>query len=757
MRKRHKSMAFPLSLRALAFLGLFFSPGLLSGQTFLGSIMDVSGEGRVRVRLDTEVREGILAYVVFFDEEYDTWIAKAEISLDQIAEGVAVSSLVYTDGEFPMEVGDRVAIYEPPPDPQVSLRVRPSVLRLIAGEQADLSAELVDEEGFTLQSVVATWRSSDEDVATVNQFGRVVGMRAGRTTLSATSSVGLVSAITVDVLDPSFTTRDSVSLFIGAPPDTVRMVLASAPGVPVSPFSFSWETDDPAIASVSAEGVIEPLRAGATRLNIEGYNQTLVVPVRVYERSSDVAFEPFGETIDIVRGEAFDLSASVMLVGGNHLDQMEPRILEIDSLYLAGGEGEPVVALMEGESILRVSAAGRTKEWVVRVHPPGVSIDLPVKILPLGGSFELSAVSTRLDGAELGRALGVRWASSDPDVLSVENGRAVARTVGRARISATYGPRTDEVDVFVLGELLATVKTGFRTEIRTISLGSREILPLPGSPLEGWSPSFSPDGSQIVFISKEEGFLPRLYVADAVGENPRRIAEDFEGLLGTRNPLYQVHDPVWAFDGQRIVFSSNHQGSYDIYSIRPDGTDLRRLSRSGSLERRPSVTPDGPRIAYERWSGQKSPSVVISSMDGSDRIDLKGRGTSIGLEKRQSRPVLLSGGTRALMIGDKATVSLDGDGGSSLLLVDLSTVTSPSVRRILFDSPEDQELIYALSPDEKYVAYTQRKPLSDGGETITVIDMDGQLMASLTVPPGEVVRDLTWATDPQFPAGGEEK
>ncbi|MCW8926661.1 MAG: hypothetical protein OQJ84_10405 [Xanthomonadales bacterium] len=80
-------------------------------------------------------------------------------------------------------------------------------------------------------------------------------------------------------------------------------------------------------------------------------------------------------------------------------------------------------------------------------------------------------------------------------------------------------------------------------------------------------------------------------------------------------------------DGEeRIVFYSNRDGNDEIYVVRPDGKDLRRLTFNDADDGAPAWSPDGTHIAFasdrhEAGSGQCSPAcpdqIFIMRADGS--------------------------------------------------------------------------------------------------------------------------------------------
>jgi TolB protein len=47
-----------------------------------------------------------------------------------------------------------------------------------------------------------------------------------------------------------------------------------------------------------------------------------------------------------------------------------------------------------------------------------------------------------------------------------------------------------------------------------------------------------------------------------------------------------------------LVFSSNRQGSWDIYLAQPNGQEVQRLTTEAGVETRPTFSPDGQEIYY---------------------------------------------------------------------------------------------------------------------------------------------------------------
>ena len=118
----------------------------------------------------------------------------------------------------------------------------------------------------------------------------------------------------------------------------------------------------------------------------------------------------------------------------------------------------------------------------------------------------------------------------------------------------------------------------------------------------GNSPSFSPDGSQLLFVDKKT-----ILTVAASGDG------DAQPLLVDEGT---VDAPTWAPDGKRLAFVS-HRGSHSLIGVYDlvDQTIV-WLSPSLDYDRSPAFSPDGARIAFIRVLAEKTPPDFFSRRSG---------------------------------------------------------------------------------------------------------------------------------------------
>jgi TolB protein len=123
-------------------------------------------------------------------------------------------------------------------------------------------------------------------------------------------------------------------------------------------------------------------------------------------------------------------------------------------------------------------------------------------------------------------------------------------------------------------------------EIYRMNADGTGVVRLTNDGAEDRHPTVAPDGSRIAFASNRRGAW-EIVVMDANGSNVHFIATN--AAPATR--------PAWSPDGQRLAFVSAPDGA-DLYVVRPDGTDLTRVTSHTAVDTDPAWMPGGERLVF---------------------------------------------------------------------------------------------------------------------------------------------------------------
>ncbi len=100
-------------------------------------------------------------------------------------------------------------------------------------------------------------------------------------------------------------------------------------------------------------------------------------------------------------------------------------------------------------------------------------------------------------------------------------------------------------------------------------------------------PVFAPDGEWVVFSSNRSGNLDLWAISTHTGV-VRALTDD---------PA-DDWDPAFSPDGRALLWSSNRSGNLEIWSSNPDGTGAHQVTHDGEDAQNPTGTPDGKWIVY---------------------------------------------------------------------------------------------------------------------------------------------------------------
>ena len=136
-------------------------------------------------------------------------------------------------------------------------------LALAENEERQLTATITPENAISKE---VNWASSNPAAATVDANGKIKAVKAGNTTVTATSQAGgLVSsvAVTVKPLDPETAAQDDVDALISAVPSQVTGNLPLLAKGPKHDIDVAWTSSDPGRISPTNNGYQAPANGAA--------------------------------------------------------------------------------------------------------------------------------------------------------------------------------------------------------------------------------------------------------------------------------------------------------------------------------------------------------------------------------------------------------------------------------------------------------------------------------------------------------------
>ena len=97
-----------------------------------------------------------------------------------------------------------------------------------------------------------------------------------------------------------------------------------------------------------------------------------------------------------------------------------------------------------------------------------------------------------------------------------------------------------------------------------------------------------PVGKDRIFVDQWSPTRSQLFIADADGTNARTLVAGFE----------RDYNASISFDGQWVVFTSERNGSADIFRVQPDGMGLEQLTDDPAYDDQAALSPDGSLLAF---------------------------------------------------------------------------------------------------------------------------------------------------------------
>lgn len=224
------------------------------------------------------------------------------------------------------------------------------------------------------------------------------------------------------------------------------------------------------------------------------------------------------------------------------------------------------------------------------------------------------------------------------------------------------------------------------------------------------SPSWSPDGKKVAYVSFERKSAAIYVQTLATGERVR-VAE-FPGINGA---------PAWSPDGTRLALTLSKDGSPDIYVLNLSTRALTKLTKSFAIDTEPSWSPDGSSIVFTSDRGGKPQIYMVPSQGGQEkRLTFSGNYNARASFSPDGRSLVMvhgNGNDYRIAVMDMATRSLN----------------------VLTGGRADESPSFA--PNGAMILYASKK-----GRTgfLSAVSLDGKMQQKLVFNSGEV-REPSWA------------
>ncbi|HEY9133456.1 MAG TPA: Tol-Pal system beta propeller repeat protein TolB [Dyella sp.] len=127
--------------------------------------------------------------------------------------------------------------------------------------------------------------------------------------------------------------------------------------------------------------------------------------------------------------------------------------------------------------------------------------------------------------------------------------------------------------------------------VQDITTGSRQLISAHPKGING-APAWSPDGSKLAISLSYVG-NPEIFVLDVNSRQETRLT----------NNLAIDTEPVWSPDGQSIYFTSDRSGRPQIYQMSATGANQQRVSFEGQNNANASISYDGKQLAMVQGNG----------------------------------------------------------------------------------------------------------------------------------------------------------
>jgi uncharacterized protein YjdB len=446
--------------------------------------------------------------------------------------------------------------------------------------------------------------SSAGDVRALAQGSAAVTAEFGGARASVSVNVAVAPVAAIALSPASASLPEGVSV-------TLRAQLADAAGNELTARPVTWASSDRAVATVSADGQVQAVKAGRATITATAEGKTatasitVVAPTPEVESIASITVTP--STASIPVGASLSLLATPKDASDNALADRAVSWKSQNTAIATVSSAGVVKAVAPGTATITATSEGKSGTSVVTVTAPVVpvaSVTLSPATLSLDpgttraiSAFIKDAAGNLLSGRELA------WASSNTAVATVgSDGVVKAVAAGMATITATSEGKSGAVAVTVNAPAAPPPPTGSSGSF--VTFPSAEVAAIIGPQLKSGSAA----NPWPWFDTNARSHADKLWAGDASGALDRSHGYYYDAALVQYTNYYRTGDVIAL---ERARRAADHWYAKSIAELRDyDGYSPREAALAGLMLRAmdgkpeywPVITSEVQR-AYHNWLG----------------------------------------------------------------------------------------------------------------------------------------------------------
>ncbi len=357
------------------------------------------------------------------------------------------------------------------PKAAASIVVTPATVSLSpSSPTAAITASVKDDKGGSLSSASVTWSSGAPTVAIVSPSGTTATITAvspGTATITATSG-GVSAPVQVQVLGVrSVVVTPSAAAIRVGDTQTLTAAVTADPGLPTT---VTWASDNPAVATVSAAGVVTGVSIGNATIRATSVGDARFSATATFSVTAQRSVTLAPTSVSIVAGDQRTLVPTVRMDAGlSTAVTWRTSAAAVATVSAAGvvtgvaNGTATITAVAVADTLVRATA-------VVTVLPSVRTVTVaPTTASVFWGATQQFTSTVTVDGTI---SNAVTWRSSNAAVATVSNSGLVTTTgVGTATITVLSTADTTK-------RATATLTVNSRTT--TVAITQRTVGLNPG-------------------------------------------------------------------------------------------------------------------------------------------------------------------------------------------------------------------------------------------------------------------------------------